>query len=425
MEEDNDPAQFNTWLSTIQSLSYPNGTTTFTADDFEAMKTELMGELTAEAKLANFQNAQAGLFTDATLVNGTFITAIQDQVESDLQIDLTRNTAPPGWLSIFQDVMSIAGPIVGGVANASGGPPSGIVASSGIAMLDFIVNQSAEPTNNTSGTPLQATEQVEQAASMLASAAVNNYLQDLAGLGKMVNRIAGDPNRLNHFFAAQQLLAAAGADPTSSDVLGEALDEIAIAYKRQIYTKLIASSYNILQFQYSSPDSNINDAKSVYNYNNYSRYAAACAVTGTVGNYPYATAFFPGSLIDGTASSLGPPVTRKDLYPHDLWWDFWGIGLSGLSTDCPNSGDYSNVNQNFSKYGLFAPLVQGEQGSIIALNSPLGLYRTYFLNPNRSGISLVQGNNNDPYWSCYYCGPYDMPVVVPPHIYPMNPDNTW
>ena len=122
---------------------------------------------------------------------------------------LTRNTAPPGWLSIFQDVMSIAGPIVGGVANASGGPPSGIVASSGIAMLDFIVNQSAVPTDNTSGAPLQATEQVEQAASMLASAAVNNYLQYLAGLGKMVNRIAGDPNRLNHFFAAQQLLAAA------------------------------------------------------------------------------------------------------------------------------------------------------------------------------------------------------------------------
>jgi hypothetical protein len=72
-------------------------------------------------------------------------------------------------------------------------------------------------------------------------------------------------------------------------VIDQALDEIALAYKRQIYTKLIASSYQILHFQYSGPDSNINDAVSVYDYNNYSRYANKCTMTGTVGSNPYST----------------------------------------------------------------------------------------------------------------------------------------
>jgi hypothetical protein len=417
------PSTESNWLPFLLAATYtanPN----FSASDFKAMQTELVGEVTAVNALDNFKTAELNFFSTSASLKLGYTWAITDQVKSDLQIDLTKKISIPSWLGVFNDVVAVAGPISDAASIVPGGSPVGVAAQTGIAVLALVVDKNAESSNDPHGTPLQATEKLEVAASELADTLSNDLNAYTTGLNTLIQRIAWDPNRLNHFYAAELLLAAGQADPTNPQAFNLDVDYYGLASDRQAYTRLIASTYQILHFEYNGPNSNPDDAISYYHIyidHRVDRFNGdKCTVNGTIAGAVNTTAFLPGTLIDGP-DSAGYPYSRKDIYPHDLWWDFWGIGISGnLHTGCPRVDDYQDIEQQFKNYGLFAPLQPSQTGGVF---SPLGMYRTYFLNPDRTGIPLITGNTADPYWSCAYCT--DLYAPQPPHVYPQNLDTIW
>jgi hypothetical protein len=423
------PNTVNNYKGWIAALSFPGPGHGFTVTQFRNVQTEVGNELSALTELSDYKTELDQFFTTSAIVNSLNLDSIANQIEHDLQIDTSKPTKKPEWQSVVDDIIAIGGPLAGAAAAGVAGPAGSAATTSGAALLALMVNDAAENSNDGQGTPLSATEQTEVAVSGLAAAAAANYSTYLSNVDHMLQRVATDANRLNHFYAAKTRLLQEGADPDATINTTHNLNSWALAWKREVYTRMIASSYQIMHWQYGSVNNNIANALCFYDYGD-GGYGAPIVgtISSVAGVYPNATAFLPGQTL---SSNYTVSTSEIYQYPNDIWWDFWGISLNGdYHLTCPRTYDYSTTDANLAKYQLFTPLSENEQGTV-SVNQPLGIYQADLLNPRKTQIPVVNGNGAeagnaaDPYWTCAYCTIQQWVVPRPPvQFNPPGPPDT-
>ncbi|MBV9036311.1 MAG: hypothetical protein JO182_17620 [Acidobacteriaceae bacterium] len=350
------------WLSQLQGLTFnssvlPNSD----AANFNAMKQQLATEFEYVALIRLFQTNVTSLYQDQQANISLLLQQAQNEVISNLQLDLNTPAQSPSWVSIVSDVFGVA-QIVAGFTGA-GPVPVGTALSLGT----FVLSKVSEYTNTPAGSSLKAEENVETTAGNMANKAANEFSLQLVSLGNEFDRIATDWGRLKRL-GAPLLADEIPWDANASGILLQAYDR---RVSREFYTKLLMPNTVIQVVPYT------ND--SIYIDLTFGNDNNRCEWPKYVQNNPQLL-YYPNGL---------PNTDKNDphgnAFPYDYQWGMWTLIFAQHQGDeCPGA------HHPFpSTFGLFKPLDPGDP-------TALGMYRLWFY--TRENYPVVINNSQTP---CY------------------------